>query len=104
MMLDDFLIDVSVLLGVPQTVLETGYYMVDLPKIIEAKHKQVVGNRLNNIMMLTATNGRSIEESDYKAYINGLNKSLGVKAEEKFNRDKFEELRAMTNMGANLAR
>jgi hypothetical protein len=54
--------------------------------------------------MIIATNNRAIEEADYKSYISGLNKSLGIKAEQKFDRDKFEELRALTSMGANRAR
>lgn len=78
--------------------------MVDLPKIIEAVRKRDIANRLGDIYMIVATNNRSIEEADYKSYISGLNKSLGVKAEQKFDRAKFEELRALTSMGANKAR
>jgi hypothetical protein len=78
--------------------------MVDIPKIIEAARKRDVANRLGDIYMIVATNNRSIEEADYKTYISGLNKSLGVKTEQKFDRAKFEELRALTGMGANRAR
>jgi CRISPR/Cas system type I-B associated protein Csh2 (Cas7 group RAMP superfamily) len=92
------------LLNVPQTVLETSYYFVDIPKIIEAARKRDIANRLADIYMRIATNNRSIEEADYKAYIGNLNKSLGIKTEQKFDRDKFEELRALTNMGGNRAR
>jgi hypothetical protein len=92
------------LLNVPQTVLETSYYFVDIPKIIEAARKRDIANRLADIYTIIATNNRSIEEADYKTYIGGLNKSLGIKTEQKFDRDKFEELRALTNMGGNRAR
>jgi hypothetical protein len=78
--------------------------MVDLPKIIEAVRKRDIADRLGDIYMIVATNNRSIEEADYKTYIGGLNKSLGVKAEQKFDRAKFEELRALTGMGGNRAR
>ena len=104
MTLDDFLIDVAVILNVPQTVLETSYYMVDLPKIIESVRKRDIVKRLGDLQMILATNNRGMEEADYKSYITGLNKSLGIKAEQKFDRAKFEELRALTGMGANRAR
>jgi hypothetical protein len=54
--------------------------------------------------MILATNNRGMEDADYKSYINGINKSLGVKADQKFDREKFEELRALTGMGGNRAR
>jgi hypothetical protein len=93
-----------VLLNVPQTVLETSYYFVDIPKIIEAARKRDIADRLADIYMRIATNNRSIEEADYKTYIGGLNKSLGIKTEQKFDRDKFEELRALTSAGGNRTR
>lgn len=91
--LDAFLIDTAVALGVSQTALEDGYYMVDLPALLNAKRKQDSLNRLSDVYMLIATNNRSVEEDDYKSFIRGLNKEIGVKPEEKFNREKFEELR-----------
>jgi hypothetical protein len=88
-------------LNVSQVELENGYYMVDLPTLIEKKRKSIVEQRLGDIFMILATNNRGIEEAEYKTYINNLNKSLGIKIEEKFDRNKFEELRMMTNMGGN---
>ena len=87
-----------------QTALEDGYYMVDLPVLLKAKRKHDAFNRLNDIFMLTATNNRSMEEAEYKKYVAGLNKEIGVKQSNKFDRSKFEELRAMTNMGGNKSR
>jgi hypothetical protein len=78
--------------------------MVDLPKIIEAARKRDITRRLGDLQMVLATNNRGMEDADYKSYVSGLNKSLGIKADQKFDRDKFEELRALTNMGANKAR
>jgi hypothetical protein len=87
---------VAITLGVSQTDLETGYYMVDLPTLLRAKRKQDALNRLNDLMTLVATGGRSMEDAEYKKFIAGLNKDIGIKQSNKFDRSKFEELRAMT--------
>lgn len=91
--MDDFLIEASVAMGVTQTDLENGYYMVDLPRVLESKRKHDALARLNDVYLILATNNRGIEEADYKAFIRRLNKDVGVKDEQGFNRDKFEELR-----------
>jgi hypothetical protein len=44
-----------------------------------------------------------MDDAEYKKFISGLNKEVGIKAENKFDRDKFEQLRAMTEMGGNIA-
>jgi hypothetical protein len=93
-----------VVLGVSQTVLENEYYMVDLVRTLEAKRKHDAAGRLNDVLMILATNNRGMDDAEYKKFIGGLNKELGIKAENKFNRDKFEQLRAMTEMGGNRAR
>jgi hypothetical protein len=93
-----------VVLGVSQTVLENEFYMVDLANLLEAKRKHSAYARLNEVFMTLATNNRGMEDAEYKKFISGLNKEVGVKAETKFNRDKFEQLRAMTEMGGNKAR
>lgn len=81
------------MLGVSQTDLEHGYYMVDLTELLKAKRKHDALHRLADVHMFIATSGRSIEEADYKTYIRGLSDSVGVKQDEKFSREKFEELR-----------
>jgi hypothetical protein len=91
--MDDFLIEASVAIGVSQVELETGYYMVDLPAVLESKHKQSALERLTDVHLILATNNRSLEEAEYKAFIRRLNKDVGIKEEQSFNRDKFEELR-----------
>jgi hypothetical protein len=78
--------------------------MVDLVKILETKRKHDALNRLNNVFTILATNNRGMDDAEYKKFISGLNKELGIKSENKFNRDKFEQLRAMTEMGGNKAR
>jgi hypothetical protein len=85
-------------LGVSQTVLESEYYMVDLVKILKAKRKHDAFGRLNDVFMTIATNNRGMDDAEYKKFMSGLNKELGIKPETKFNRDKFEQLRAMTGV------
>lgn len=94
----------AVLLGVTQTELENGYYMVDLPAIIESKRKSVAVNRFLDIYALLATNNRALEDAHSKAFIEGISKEMGVRESERFDRGKFDELRALTQMGANIAR
>ncbi|MEI2356055.1 hypothetical protein [Mesobacillus zeae] len=50
--------------------------------------------RLEAITQTMATNGRALEDSEQKKYMRGLSQAVGVKEETKFNRDKFEQLRA----------
>jgi hypothetical protein len=78
--------------------------MVDLAKLLETKRKQSAHSRLNDVLTTVATNNRGMDDAEYKKFISGLNKDLGIKAENKFDRDKFEQLRAMTEMGGNRAR
>jgi hypothetical protein len=85
-------------LGVSQTVLECEFYMVDLANLLEAKRKLSASGRLNEVLLALATNNRGMDDAEYKKFIGGLNKELGIKPENKFNRDKFEQLRAMTGV------
>jgi hypothetical protein len=87
-----------VVLEVSQTVLENEFYMVDLSKLLEAKRKQSASSRLNDVLLTIATNNRGMDDAEYKKFIGGLNKDIGIKPENKFNRDKFEQLRAMTGV------
>jgi hypothetical protein len=91
--MDDFLIEASVAIGVSQVELENGYYMIDLPAVLESKRKQSALERLTDVHIILATNNRNLEEAEYKAFIRRLNKDVGIKEEQSFNRDKFEELR-----------
>lgn len=86
------------MLGVPQIVLETSYYMVDLPELLKAKRKQNAATQLTELYLLIATNNRGMEDADYKKYIRGLTDELGMKQNETFNRDSFEQLRMLSNM------
>ena len=92
------------MLGVTQTELENGYYMVDLPAVIESKRKNIAVNRFYDIYTLLATNQRALENTESQSFIRAISKEMGVKESDSFDRSKFEELRALTGMGANLAR
>ena len=72
--------------------------MVDISKLLEAKRKQSAYARLNEVFMTLATNNRGMDDAEYKKFISGLNKEIGIKPENKFNREKFEQLRAMTGV------
>jgi hypothetical protein len=71
--------------------------MVDLPALLKAKRKHDAANLLNEMLTALATNNRAMEDAEQKKYIAGLNKEMGIKQSNKFDRAKFEELRAMTN-------
>lgn len=87
--------DAAVLLDKTQLEIETGYYMVDLVKLIESKRKLDAVDKLEQVRMALSTNNRGVEDAEYKALIADLTKRVGVKPEAKFNRSKFEQLRAM---------
>jgi hypothetical protein len=78
--------------------------MVDIPTVIKSKRKNIAVNRFYDIYTLLATNNRALEDAESKSFIRGITNELGVKEPDKFDRDKFEELRMLTNMGGNLAR
>jgi hypothetical protein len=89
------LLDAAVMLDKTQVEIETGYYMVDLAKVIESKRKLEAADKLEQVRIALSTNNRSLEESDYKALVADLTKRVGFEPEQKFNRDKFDQLRAM---------
>lgn len=86
------------MLNVSQRTLETEYYMIDLRALLEQKRKYDAMQRLQDVQLALATNNRSVEDAEFKSLIKTLNNSLGVKHEEKFSREKFEELRRFTEM------
>jgi hypothetical protein len=54
--------------------------------------------------MILATNNRMLDEPDYKEYMRNLQKDLEIEEEQKFDRNKFEQLRALANSGGNRAK
>lgn len=94
----------SFILNVPPKVLESQYYFKDLPQLLEEKAKEKNEKIMEQIFILLATNHRSLGEDDYKKFMNNLTKVLKKQPELEFDRDKMEELRLMTNLGANKSR
>lgn len=95
--MDDFLLDAAVLLDKTQVEIETGYYMVDIVKLIETKSKLDAADKLEQVRMTLSTNNRGVEDAEYKALIAELSKRIGVKTSAKFDRAKFEQLRSLSN-------
>ncbi|MGM0776910.1 MAG: hypothetical protein ACQEXE_10460 [Bacillota bacterium] len=91
----------SFILDVPPKVLETQYYFKDLPQLLEEKAKEKNEKIMEQILILLATNHRTLAEDDYKKFMSNLTKGLKKQPGLEFKRDKMEELRIMTNFGAN---
>lgn len=70
--------------------------MVDLAELMRQKRKHNAIERLEEAYMLLATNNRAIEDAESKKYMQNISRATGAKQETKFNRQKFEELRAFT--------
>ncbi|MCP6683005.1 hypothetical protein [Bacillus nakamurai] len=69
--------------------------MVDIPKFVRTKTKQGAVRRIEDIRIMLATNNRSSEDEEYKALMNALIRTAGLRPEVKFDREKFEQLRAL---------
>jgi hypothetical protein len=89
------------ILETSQYSIENEFYMVDLPELLEIKAKQKNEVLLEKVLLQLATNNRSLPEDESKKYINNLTKQAGNHSSDTFDREKFEQLRMMTNMGAN---
>jgi hypothetical protein len=89
---------------VTQKAIESEYCLIDLPDYIAKKGKTKAEDQLKQLMLLQASNQRVMEEEAYSGFVKGLKQNADIREEEKFNRDKFEELRMLTNLGANKAR
>lgn len=94
--MDEFLLNTSFILGVSQVSLENDFYMVDLPELIQLKFKKEQAEKLTQLQILIASNNRSIEEKDYKLFINSMIPKDVKKVEDNltFDRNKFEQLRS----------
>lgn len=69
--------------------------MVDIPDLIQLKHKKDQADKLNQLQILIASNNRTIEEKDYKNLINSMIPQDVKKANANltFDREKVELLR-----------
>ncbi|WP_370221990.1 hypothetical protein [Cytobacillus sp.] len=84
--------------------LETQYYFKDLPQLLEERAKEKNEKILEQIFIRLATNQRAMEEEEYKKFLKVLTKKLKSQPGLEFSRDKMEELRMMTHLGANKSR
>ncbi|WP_239423060.1 hypothetical protein [Bacillus amyloliquefaciens] len=82
-------------MGVTQHQIENEFYMVDIPKFVRAKTRQGAVRRIEDIRVLLATNSRASEDDEYKQFMNALIRAAGLRPEVKFDREKFEQLRAL---------
>lgn len=102
MSVDEFLVQAASALDVSQYEIENEFYMVDIPQLIEEKIKMKHRELYENFMILLATNNRSLEDNEFKKFMEDLSKPLmQQKQNSEFDREKFEQLRLLTNMGAN---
>ena len=92
------------MLGVSQIALETEFFMVDLPRFISAKQRTEKERHLMTLNTLVAANNRILDQVDYKKFVAQLTPETTRVEPSKFDRDKFEELRAMTLSGGNKAK
>ncbi|MCU9614075.1 hypothetical protein OEV98_10940 [Caldibacillus lycopersici] len=88
-------------LGVTQKEIENEYYMVDLPDILKVKTKEQAARLFEQIMIRLATNQRFMPDDEYKQFVASIMPNENKAVENQFNREKFEELRMLTNMGVN---
>lgn len=91
----------SLILGVSQKSIETEFYMVDLPKILEAKAKEKNNRVYEQILIHLATNNRALNEDDHKEFMRNVANHIEINHNDQFDREKFEQLRFLTNSGAN---
>jgi len=99
---DEFLIRAAIILGVSQSVIENEFYMVDIPHMLEEKMKEKHKELFEKVIIQLATNSRSLEDEEFKKFIEKITKILEVQEKNnQFDREKFEHLRLLTNMGAN---
>lgn len=76
--------------------------MSDLPRLLEDKVIEKNKRVLEQIMIRLTTNNRSLDQDQHKEVMNQIIKSAGIENKnDQFDRQAFEKLRFLTNMGAN---
>lgn len=78
--------------------------MADLPKLLEEKAKEKHEKLLEQVLIQLATNQRTLEDNEFKKFMGQISKALNQNQTNAFDRDKMEELRMLTQMGANRSR
>ncbi|MGN4855128.1 hypothetical protein ACTFR4_27805 [Bacillus cereus group sp. MYBK181-1] len=81
-------------IGVTQKQLEDEFYMVDIARMGEIKRKQ---EALSKLELINIINFKSLEDTERRDMVRRYMREAEIKPKEaKFDRDKFEELRALT--------
>ena len=81
-------------IGVTQKQLEDEFYMVDIARMGEIKRKQ---DALSKLELINIVNFKTLEDADRRDMVRRYMREAEIKPKEaKFDRDKFEELRALT--------
>jgi hypothetical protein len=66
---------------------------------MDSQQKIEAQKTLKEMQIIMATNNRQLPDADFKHFRNAIVKDTGFKISNKFDREKFEQLRAMTNKG-----
>lgn len=81
-------------MGVTQRQIEEDYYLIDLAMYAEKSRNQKAAKKLDLLMIV---NSKHLEQEDYRNLVRNWTREAGIKPKrEKFNRSKFEELRALS--------
>jgi len=75
--------------------------MADIPILLEAKAKEKNNRVYEQILIHLATNNRALNDDDQKEFMRRVTEHISVKQNDQFDREKFEQLRFLTNSGAN---
>ncbi|WP_392454806.1 hypothetical protein ACF3OH_11900 [Chryseomicrobium aureum] len=67
--------------------------MVDIPQLLKLKAEKETQERILQLKLLIASNQRTMEDKEYKQFIEILNPK---QVSNQFNRDRVEQLRAMS--------
>jgi hypothetical protein len=83
----------ATLVGATQKQVDNEYYMLDLVTIATNTRKQ---KGLQKLELLNIVNSEHLEKSEYKELVERFVREAGIEEQQqKFSRDKFEELRAL---------
>lgn len=81
-------------MGVTQRQIEEDYYLIDLAAYAERSRNRKAARKLD---LITIVNSKHLEQKEYRELIRNWTREAGIKPKnEKFNRSKFEELRALS--------
>lgn len=85
----------AIVVGATQKQIEDEYYMLDLVKVAEKTRKKQGAKKLE---LLNIVNSDRLEKNDYQTLVDRFINEAGLaQMQEKFSRNKFEELRELTN-------